>query len=367
MFRGLIAVAITALLGAWSFLAWFGLGLAQAGSPLAVELPFNQATAARRQLMSGSSPLTKEQRDELALVALRRAPLSAQPLAYLALLAEQAGKEGSTRFLIDAARLQGWHDEAVQRILYNWAASGNDNAQALLRAEAMLRQNLASEDLTRDFARKGTDPVFRAAMVAMVSKDGAWADSWAGFEAPKLDDASLGALVTSPQFRQARSAQSLSILAAELVRAGRARLAWKLAHGDPGSRPLRLDWQPAADFPASDVFGWQIPASYVLVQDDAAHQQVRRQDAAPAQPLRILLGLTPGRYKVSFPGAGAAAMAGWRGGLTCGSAAAAPATPAGTDMVFTVDAACQQQVLSIAADIGVSAPLPAPVVQRLGD
>lgn len=367
MVRSLAAIAITAVLGAWSFLAWSGLGMALAGSPLAVDLPFNQATTAQRQLLSAESPLTKAQRDDLALIALRRAPLSAQPLAYLALVAEQAGDEGKTQFLIDTVKPLGWHDEAVQRILYNWAASGNDHAAALRHAEALLRQDLAAEDLTADFARKTGDPRFRAALVAMLAKPGAWADRWAGLEAPRLDDATLGDLFASPQFRQARSAQSLTILAAKLVQAGRTRIAWRLAHGDSGARPMRLDWQPEADFPASDVFSWQVPASYLVVQGVGADQQIKRQDAAPSQPLRLRLGLAPGRYRISFPGAEPAAMTGWKAGFTCDAGAAAPSVPVGTAIELTVDQACQQQVLVIAADIGAGSALPAPLVQRLGD
>lgn len=367
MVRGLVAVAITALLGGWSFLAWFGIGFAQAGSPLAVDLPFNQATAAQRQLLSGSSPLTKAQRDNLALIALRRAPLSAQPLAYMALVAEQMANGARTQFLIEAATSQGWHDEAVQRILYNWAASGNDHAAALRHAEAMLRQGLAAEDLTKDFARKSSDPRFRSAMVAMLSKDGAWADRWAGLEAPRLDDTTLRELFASPQFRKARSAQSLTILAAQLVQADRTRIAWQLAHGAQGTRPLRLDWQPETDFPASDVFGWQLPASYTLVPSDGLHQQIRRQDAAPSEPVRLRLGLAPGRYAITFPGADPAAMTAWRASFTCGSSGAPATVQSGAAIELTVDESCQQQALFIAADIGASSALPAPVLQRLGD
>lgn len=367
MVRSLAAVAITALLGVWSFLAWFGLGLAQAGSALAVDLPFNQATAAQRQLLSGSSPLTKAQRDDLALIALRRAPLSAQPLAYLALVAEQAGDEGRTQFLIDAARPLGWHDEAVQRILYNWAASGNDHAAALRHAEALLRQGLATEDLTTDFARRTGDLRFRAAVVSMLSKQGAWADRWAGLEGHRLDDESLGALFASPQFRQARSAQSLAILAARLVQAGRARVAWRLAHGDHGTGPIRLHWQPETDFPASDVFGWQVPASYALVLGAGAEQLIKRQDAVPSEPLRLRLGLAPGRYGISFPGADPVAATGWRAAFTCDASGAAAIASLDSAIELTVDQACQQQVLVIAADTGAVSALPAPVVQRLTD
>lgn len=366
MVRGFVAVAITALLGVWSFLAWFGVGLAQAGSPLAADLPFNQATTGQKQLLSGKSPLTKVQRDALALVALRRAPLSAQPLAYMALVAEQSGNEPKTQFLIQAAAQQGWHDEAVQRILYNWAASGNDHADALRHAEAMLRQGLAVEDLTKDFAVKSGDPRFRPALVAMLAKNGAWADRWAGLEALRLDDATLGALFSSLQFRQARSSQALTILAAQLVQTGRTRIGWQLAHGEQGTRPLRLDWQPETDFPASDVFGWQVPTSYALVQSDGPHQQIKRQDAAPSEPLRLRLGLAPGRYAISFPGADPAAITAWRASFTCGTSGAAPVAPAGAAVELTVDEACEQQVLTVAADIAASSPLPAPVLQRLG-
>lgn len=367
MFRGLIAAAITALFAAWSFFAWLGLGLAQASSPLAADMPFNQATAAKRQLLTATSPLSKEERERLAMVALSRAPLSAQPLAYLALVAEQAGKEARTEFLIDAVKPLGWHDEAVQRILYNWAASGSDHAEALRHAEAMLRQNLAVQDLTGDFARKSADPQFRAALVAMLSKDGAWADRWTGMEAQKLDDASLTALVASPRFRRARSAQSLSTLAAGLVQQGRARIAWQLAHGNGGAGPIRLDWQPETSFPASDVFAWQIPSSYALAQDDAGRQQLRRQDAVPAEPLRLRLGLAPGRYRVTFPGADAAALNAWKAGLTCGPAAPPPTVPIGSGTELVVDAACQQQSFSVAAEAGAVSPLPAPIVQRIGE
>lgn len=367
MVRGLVAVAITALLGGWSFFAWLGLGLAQAGSPLAVDLPFNQATAAKRQLLSVSSALTKAQSDDLALIALRRAPLSAQPLAYMALLAEQAGNEARTQFFIEAAAQQGWHDEAVQRILYNWAASGNDHVAALRHAEAMLRQGLAAEDLTGDFARKSGDLRFRSALVAMLAKKGAWADRWAGMEAPRLDDATLADLFASPQFRKARSAQSLTVLAAELAQAGRTRIAWRLAHGEQGTQPLRLDWQPEADFPASDVFGWQIPASYALVQSDELHQQIKRQDSVPTEPVRLRLGLAPGRYAISFPSAAPAAVAAWRASFTCGTGGAPPLTPVGAAIELTVDEACQQQAIFIAADIGAGSVLPSPVLQRLGN
>lgn len=367
MVRSLAAIAITAVLGAWSFLAWSGLGMAQAGSPLAVDLPFNQATAAQRQLLSSTSPLTKAQRDDLALLALRRAPLSAQPLAYLALVAEQAGDEGRTQFLIDAASPLGWHDEAVQRILYNWAASGNDHAAALRHAEALLRQDLAAKDLTTDFTRKTGNPRFRAALVAMLSKKGAWADRWVGLEAQRLDDASLGALFASRQFRQARSAESLTVLAARLVQAGRTRTAWRLAHGDAGAGPLRLDWQAETDFPASDVFGWQVPASYALVQGASAEPQIKRQDTAPSPLVRLRLGLAPGRYRVSFPGAEPAAVAGWTAGFTCDAGAAVPTVPVGAAIELTVDQACQQQALVVAAEIGTGSALPLPVLQSAGN
>lgn len=365
MVRSLIAAAITVLLAGWSFLAWSGLGMAMAGSPLAAAMPFNQATAAQRQLLSASSPLTMEQRSELAMAALRRAPLSAQPLAFMALLAEQAGNEARTQLLIEAASQQGWHDEAVQRILYNWAASGNDHATSLRHAEAMLRQGLAAEDLTADFARKASDPRFRPELVAVLSKKGAWADRWAELEAAKLDDGTLAALFASPQFRTERSAQSLTVLASRLVNAGRTRLAWRLAHGEKGAQLLRLDWQPETDFPARDVFAWQVPGGYTIVLDGGSHQQIKRQDATSPDPLRLRLGLAPGRYRVSFPGADAAALASWKAEFACEAAGAAPVLTAGSVIELTVDQACQQQTLAVAADIGAASPLPSPVLQRL--
>ncbi|MCW1401071.1 hypothetical protein OKA06_01535 [Novosphingobium sp. MW5] len=367
MVRSLIAAAVTGFLGVWSFLAWSGLGMAQAGSPFAAEMPFNQATAAQRQLLSGTFMLTTEQRTELAQVALRRAPLSAQPLAFMALLAEQAGNEPKTQSLIEAAAQQGWHDEAVQRILYNWAASGNDHVTALRHAEAMLRQGLAAEDLTADFARKAGDPGFRSALVAMLSKKGAWADRWAGLEAPRLDNSTLAALFASPQFRKERSDQSLTILASELVDTGRARLAWRLAHGGDSSRPLRLDWQPETDFPARDVFAWQVPTGYTVVLDEGAQQQIKRQDASSPEPVRLRLGLEPGRYRIAFIGADPAAKASWRAGFACDQARAAPVQPVASVIELTVDQSCQQQSLLIAADTGAGSPLPPPVLQRLED
>ncbi len=366
MVRSLAAIAITALLGGWSFLAWFGLGMAQAGSPLAVRLPFNQATTAQRQLLSDASILTKAQRDNLAVLAIRRAPLSAQPLAYLALVAEQQGEEARTQFLIESARPLGWHDEAVQRILYNWAASGNDQADALRRAEALLRQGLAFEDLTADFARKSGDARFRAALVSMLSKQGAWADRWAGLEGPRLDDVTLTELSGSQQFRQTRSRESLTILAAQLVQTGRTRIAWRLAHGPQAAGPLRLDWQPEADFPASAVFSWQVPASYAVV-DTAGGQQIKRQDAARAEPARLRMGLAPGRYRVSFPGMEPDAATGWKASFTCTSRDATAPLPVDTFIDLAVAESCEQQGLFIVSDPGTPSALPAPVLQRLGD
>lgn len=365
MVRSLIAASITVLLAGWSFLAWSGLGMAMAGSPLAADMPFNQATAAQRQVLSDSSQLTMEQRGDLARVALQRAPLSAQPLAFLALLAEQAGNEARTELLIKAASQQGWHDEAVQRILYNWAASGNDHAAALRHAEAMLRQGLAAEDLTADFARKASDPQFRSQLATMLSKKGAWADRWAELEGTKLDDGTLTALFASPQFRNERSAQSLTVLASHLVEAGRTRLAWRLAHGEQGPRPLRLDWQSETDFPARDVFAWKIPAGYTTVLDEGARQQVKRQDATSPEPLRLRLGLAPGRYRIGFPGADAVALTSWKAGFACKTTGAAPVITVGSTIELPVDQACQQQVLVIAADIGAGSSLPSPELQRL--
>lgn len=366
MVRSLAAVAITALLGAWSFLAWFGLGMAQAGSPLAALLPFNQATTAQRQILSGNSPLTKAQRDDLALLAIRRAPLSAQPLAYLALVAEQQGNESKTQVLLDAVKPLGWHDEAVQRILYNWASSGNDHVAALRHAEAMLRQGLAAQDLTADFARKSGDTRFRVALVSMLAKQGAWADRWAGLEGPQLDDVTLAELFASPQFRQARSREALTVLAAQLVQSGRTRIAWQLAHGPQAAGPLRLDWQPETDFPASDVFSWQIPATYAVAQDAGGGQQIKRQDPARAEPARLRLGLAPGSYRVTFPG-GPGAATGWMAGFTCDTRNAAAPVPVGSAIDLAVDQSCGQQVLFVVAETGALSGLPAPVLQRLAD
>ncbi|WP_310534815.1 hypothetical protein [Novosphingobium sp.] len=340
--------------------------MAQAGPPLAVKLPFNQATMAQRQLLTGDSKLTKAQRDDLAVLAIRRAPLSAQPLAYLALVAEQQGKEARTQFLLEAARPLGWHDGAVQRILYDRAASDNNQTDALRRAEALLRQGLAFEDLTADFARKSGDARFRAALVAMLSKQGAWADRWAGLEGPHLDDVTLTELSASPQFRQVRSRESLTIFAAQLAQTGRTRIAWRLAHGPQAGGPLRLDWQPEADFPASAVFSWQLPASYPVV-DTAGGQQIKRQDAAPAEPARLRMGLAPGRYRISFPDIKAGAATGWRVGFTCSTRDAPALIPVNSSVDLAIAQSCEQQVLFIVSDPGTPSALPAPVLQRLGD
>lgn len=367
MFRALAAVAITALLSGWSFLAWFSLGMAQAGSPLAASLPFNQATTAQRQLLSGDPALTKAQRDELALLALRRAPLSPQPLTYLALVAEQSGEERKTEHLIEAVKALGWHDEAVQRILYNWAASGNDHPAALRHAEALLRQGLAAEDLTSDFVRKSGDARFRAAMVVMLSPKGMWADRWAALQGPRLDDLSLSELFASPGFRQGRSSEALTILAAQLVQTGRTRVAWQLAHGQQGAAPLRLDWIPEIDFPASAVFSWQIPASYAIVDAGDASARLKRQEAAPGEPARLRLGLAAGRYRIAFPAGDQTAHPGWNAGFSCDARNPGSPSPIASAIDISVDQACGQQMLFVTADVGTATMLPSPVLQRLGN
>lgn len=367
MVRNLAAVAIAVLLSGWSFLAWFSLGMAQANSPLAVSMPFNQASTAQRQLLIGNPELTKAQRDELALLAVRRAPLSAQPLAYLALIAEEAGDVRKTEHLIESAKGLGWHDDAVQRILYNWAASGNDHAASLHHAEAMLRQGLAAEDLTADFARKSGDARFRAAMVSMLSKPGMWANRWAALDAPRLDGRSLGELFASEQFRRNRSSESLTILASQLVQSGRTRLAWQLAHGPQGSSPLLLDWVPETDFPASTVFSWQIPGSHTVVEAGNGSLQLKRQDAVPGEPARLRMGLAPGRYRITIAEGGQSGFPGWNAGFACGTLSPATRTPVGAAIDISVDQTCEQQTLFVFSDVGTASMLPPPALQRLGD
>lgn len=367
MVRSLAAVAIAALLGGWSFLAWFSLGMAQANSPLAARMPFNQASTAQRQLLIGNPELTKAQRGELALLALRRAPLSAQPLAYLALLAEEAGDERKTEHLIDAAKGLGWHDEAVQRILYNWAASESDHAATLRHAEAMLRQGLAEEDLTSDFARKSADANFRAAMVAMLSGKGMWANRWAALEAPRLDNRSLGDLFASEPFRRNRSAESLTILASQLVQSGRTRLAWQLAHARRANGPIYLDWAPETDFPASAVFSWQLPGSHTIAEAGEGKPQLKRQDAVPGDPAHLRLGLAPGRYRITFAQGSQTGFPGWNTGFSCGAERPRGFSPVVGPVDITVDPACDQQTLFVISDVGTASMLPPPLVQRLGD
>jgi hypothetical protein len=367
MVRNLAAVAIAAVLSGWSFLAWFSLGMAQANSPLAASMPFNQASTAQRQLLIGNLELTKAQREQLALVAVRRAPLSAQPLAYLALVAEEAGDERKTERLIESAKGLGWHDEAVQRILYNWAASGSDHAATLRHAEAMLRQGLAEEDLTSDFVRKSGDANFRAAMVAMLSQKGMWANRWAALEAPRLDNRSLGDLFASQQFRRNRSSESLTILASQLVHSGRTRLAWQLAHGPQASGPIHLDWLPETDFPASAVFSWQLPGSHTVAEAGEGKLQLKRQDAVPGDPARLRLGLAPGRYRITFAQGGQTGFPGWKAGFACGTDRPGSLSPVVAAIDISVDPACEQQTLFVNSDVGTASMLPPPILHRLGN
>lgn len=367
MVRGLGAIAIAALTAVWSFLAWFGVGLGQAASPLAVQLPFNEATAARRQLLSVISPLSRARRDELATIALRRAPLSPQPLTYLALVAERAGDEAKAQRLLDLVKSQGWHDEAVQRILYNWDVSGGDHAIALQHAEALLRQGLAADDLTADFASRSADTRFRSDLVSVLEKQGGWADRWTSLNAPGLDDGTLAALFASSRFRAARSAESLAAVASHLVQTGRARLAWRLAHGQTGLQPIRLDWLAEADFPASVVFAWQVPPTYAVQQEEGSRQVLRRQNSVGGGAVQLRFGLEPGRYRLAFPGIDPATASAWRAAIACNANPAPGVAPVGPQLDFAVDQACQLQVLSILADRGATSALPAPLLQRLGD
>lgn len=333
----------------------------------ALALPLNRTMPAWRILAADrGKPETAAMR-ALAERSLAASPVAAVPLTWLALAEQARGNRDRSRRLLALSATTGWQDQVAQRQLYNLAVSRGDFASAMRHADALLRQGHAHEELFDRFDIGLARLAFRRAMADIVMTSPAWPRDYLAGHGARIDDEGLAALLDARVRRDGALRRDIAVpLIVGLLAAGRdgaAAEAWRRVRGADGLAGGPLAWRDGATVSPAGAFDWQLPDGFRIEGGDDG--VLLAGFDAPATPVRRMLALAPGRWRV-VPARLDAVAGDWQWSLSCRGAAEGPWLSFSGGAAAMVAPACPVQVLSLRRTITPEdASLPLLLVARL--
>lgn len=293
---------------------------------------------------------------EMALAALRRAPLTGEALTWLGLEADSRGdRERGARLLALSAQT-GWHDEWTQRHLYNSALRAGDAPAALRHAEALLHQGKGSDELFARFVQGMAVPQFRAAFLKAISDGPAWSRNFLMRHGHELDDrALLDVASVRAKARHGLDRDMAAALLPKLVRAGRVNTAaalWAMVPQAGPAGPGTLEWPDQLARNAPTPFDWNLPQGFAV--EGEGNSELTATGTLPGEAAHRVLVLKPGGYRIT-----ALSASDWLWAAGCMSQTAVPNRRFSPDGRFTVSPDCPATVLTVA-------PVPGSQSARLG-
>jgi hypothetical protein len=330
--------------------------VAHGRAELASRIPGNNVMPAAAILPTARQNSDTGRYRELAMEALRSAPLTGEALTWLAIdAAGQAHAARAERLLALSGRT-GWRGEWTQRNLYNAALLRGDAPAAIRHADALLRQGQASDELFGRIVQGMSVPAFRSAFPRALAATPKWGGQFLARRGAQLDDeALLQAASAWAKPHESLNRDVAAPLMSRLVAAGRVKTAaavWAMvpdgAHPGPGT----LEWPDALARNAPTPFDWNLPAGFAI--EEGANPELVAASAVPGEFARRILWLEPGNYRIAASPADE-----WLWAAGCSPRPAMPNRPFTPDASFAVPPGCAGTVLSVA-------PAPGRQSARLG-
>lgn len=332
--------------------------VAQGLAETAVRIPGNSVMPALAMLPSAGQRADHDSQHEVAMAALRRAPLAGEALTWLALDASRRGNSEKAAQLLALSNRTGWHDEGTQRNLYNTAMRAGDAPTALRHAEALLRQGHAEAELFPRFVQGMAVPEFRAAFVKAIAPAPAWGRRFLVKHGHELDEQAL--MDAAKVWARPRHGLERDIAAPVMVRlvaAGRVETAahlWSLLPEGGSRRSGELAWPDELARNAPTPFDWNLPQGFA-VEGEGAGSQLAAASALPGEAARRVLWLPPRDYTIDADPAD-----GWLWGAGCITQPVVPGRRFEPNSRFTVTPDCPGTVITVA-------PAPGSQSDRLGE
>ncbi len=312
---------------------------------LAGSLPGNAALVARYSLPRANAEDMETACTDLARRALRETVVVQPALSCLAFAADTKRPDPGLAVLVDGL---GWRDEFTQRALYNLALRTRDLGEAMIHADALLRQGQDQEALSRAIIIGSRDPELLPSMRRLFSSQDRWSASWLkrhGAELP--DDALLEFAAAQAKSPSGLPRSALVELLTKLLSQSRfaaARSLW--AQGGAPNFTGEQAWPDGDSLIFATPFDWKNSAD-LEYQTNQSRMLVANRITPNATASRLSL-LVPGTYAVRVSGA-PARHGGWRWDVGCGSEPTPGQRTFAADSQFVVPPGCPLQWISVSA------------------
>lgn len=309
---------------------------------LASRIPGNSVMPALAMLPAADRGAGRDSQHEMAMAALRRAPLTGDALTWLALDAADRGDRSRAAELLALSGRTGWHDEWTQRNLYNTAMRSGDAPTALRHAEALLRQGRGEAELFPRFVQGMKVPEFRAAFFKAIAPAPVWSRRFLVKHGHELDEEALiNAATALAKPRRGLDRDIAAPVLTRLVAEGRVGTAvrlWTLVRKEGP----QLSWPDELARNAPTPFDWKLPQSFT-VEGEGKEAELVATSALPGEAARRLLYLQPGDYHLkAYPADG------WLWGAGCLTQPVVPNRRFEPGAHFTVTPDCPGTVIALA-------------------
>lgn len=318
----------------------------------------NAALIGRSALPSLSDKLDTSMSTAMSLRALRESTLVQPAVTWLAIDAARHHDASRQEALLGVASRLGWRDEFTQRHLYNAAVRANRPDLALTYASALLRQNIATAQLSARLFTAMRFPGFSTALAHQLALGAPWADRWVASFGGALADQTLLELFNARMKARSTPDHNLTAtLTSDLVARDRFAIAnsvWRLATRQPNTFPQVMEWPSGAMPLPLSPFEWHLPQGYET-EDDAPDALLAMPTASSHFAYR-LLALPAGKYVLRVNLA-PVSLSAWRWGFGCGKRARGGFDRLRSRNEVSVPQDCPIQWISlVASDAGTEIP-----------